>query len=128
MFTHILQRIGSYAKLKFQPFTQNPNSPPRTVQSLHSVQQYLGQKSCVTSTDIQLQDSETRNVMWHALRSALRGDKNAQYQMGIFYLHGQLGLDRNYSHAEKWLDQAAHQGHSAAKHELEDAYAQLAFS
>ena len=66
--------------------------------------------------------------MWFYLREALRGDKEAQYQMGHSYLNGELGLDRSFLHAEKWLDQAAHQGHMAARQELEKAYNSLAFS
>lgn len=73
-------------------------------------------------------DQQSRNVMWHYLRAALRGDKEAQYKMGLSYLNGQLGLDRNYAHAEKWLDQAAHQGHTEAKTELQKALNHLAFS
>jgi len=73
-------------------------------------------------------DSALRNAMWHALRAALRGDKEAQYQMGMGYLYGFLGLERSYIHAEHWLDQAALQGHIAAKQALQDVYETLAFS
>lgn len=76
----------------------------------------------------QSDDHETRNAMWYYLRAALRGDQEAQYKMGLSYLNGQLGLDRNYSQAEKWLAQAAHQGHLQAKVELDKAYNNLAFS
>jgi len=71
---------------------------------------------------------ENRNAMWCYLRAALRGDQEAQYKMGLSYLNGQLGLDRSYTHAEKWLEQAAHQGHVPAKEELKKAYNALAFS
>ena len=74
------------------------------------------------------QGHASRNVMWHHLRAALRGDKQAQYEMGLSYLNGQWGLDRNYAHAEKWLDQAALQGHDEAKLELQKALNKLAFS
>ena len=74
-----------------------------------------------------IHDQNTRNRMWLNLRAALRGDKDAQYTMGLSYLNGQLGLDRSYLHAEKWLDQAAHQGHPGAMQELQDAYNKLAF-
>lgn len=73
-------------------------------------------------------NQNTRNAMWYYLRAALRGDKEAQYKMGLSYLNGQLGLDRSYIHAEKWLDQAAHQGHVEAKTELQNALNKLAFS
>lgn len=74
------------------------------------------------------QDHESRNIMWHYLRAALRGDKEAQYKMGLSYLHGDFGLDRNYTHAEKWLDQAVCQGHPEAKVALQRALNHLAFS
>ncbi|WP_445116797.1 hypothetical protein [Acinetobacter sp. WZC-1] len=74
------------------------------------------------------EEHDIRNAMWFYLRAALRGDKEAQYKMGLSYLNGQLGLDRNYSYAEKWLVQAAHQGHPQARLELLKAYNQLAFS
>ncbi|MFW2076246.1 hypothetical protein ACG94X_00705 [Acinetobacter sp. ULE_I010] len=71
---------------------------------------------------------KSRNAMWCYLRAALRGDQEAQYKMGLSYLNGQLGLDRSYLHAEKWLEQAAHQGYLPAKEELKKAYNELAFS
>lgn len=73
-------------------------------------------------------EQAVRNEMWYCLREALRGDKEAQYRMGLSYLNGELGLDQSFIHAEKWLDQAAHQGHTEAKHELEKAYTRLVFS
>ncbi|AWL30248.1 SEL1-like repeat protein [Acinetobacter defluvii] len=84
--------------------------------------------SSVETTHIAEDTQNIRNAMWASLRAALRGDQEAQYQMGLNYLNGQLGLDRSYIHAEKWLEQAAHQGHPFAKEELKKAYNQLAFS
>ena len=78
--------------------------------------------------NLNLDETSNRNTMWCYLRAALRGDQEAQYKMGLSYLNGQLGLDRNYSHAEKWLQQAAHQGHTSAQQELNKAYEELAFS
>ncbi|WP_111858913.1 tetratricopeptide repeat protein [Acinetobacter sp. CFCC 10889] len=82
----------------------------------------------LSSSFCSIESHDTRNIMWGYLRAALRGDQEAQYQMGLNYLNGQLGLDRSYIHAEKWLEQAAHQGHPFAKEELKKAYNQLAFS
>lgn len=65
--------------------------------------------------------------MWFYLRAALRGDKEAQYKMGLSDLNGQLGLVRSYIHAEQCLEQAAHQGHPDAKAELQKAFDRLAF-
>lgn len=81
-----------------------------------------------TNSNILATEQESRNIMWQQLRAALRGDKEAQYQMGLSYLNGQNGLDRNYTHAEKWLDQADHQGHTEAKNQLNKALNDIAFS
>ncbi|RSC22370.1 MULTISPECIES: SEL1-like repeat protein [Acinetobacter] len=69
-----------------------------------------------------------RNAIWCFLRSALRGHPEAEYKMGLGYLNGQLGLDRDYRKAETWLKRAAKDGHPDAKRCLYDAYSQLAFS
>jgi hypothetical protein len=45
-----------------------------------------------------------RNAIWCFLRSALRGHPEAEYKMGLGYLNGQLGLDRDYRKAETWLN------------------------
>ena len=102
MLTHLLRRLKHDAKEElYAPLS-------------HSIEEHT--------------DQATRNTMWFYLREALRGDQEAQYQIGRSYLNGELGLDRSFSHAEKWLDQAAHQGHIAAKHALEKAYNSLVFS
>lgn len=129
MFLHIIQRIRIYAHSKKQRW--NPTNPlkldtqQQTIDAAHDFHQT---PTSVTCAEITGHETDTRNAMWRSLRAALRGDKEAQYQMGLSYLNGQLGLDRSYSHAEKWLDQAAVQGHPAAKHTLESAYDRLAFS
>lgn len=69
-----------------------------------------------------------RNQMWLYLRDALRGNAEAQYQLGLSYLNGELGLDRNYQIAEKWLNQSANAGNENAKRTLLQAYSLLAFS
>ena len=70
--------------------------------------------------------SNDRNAIWYFLRAALRGDANASFKLGISYLHGDLGLDKNYQKAEKWLERAASQGHPEAKRYLSQAYSELA--
>ncbi|WP_336930364.1 sel1 repeat family protein [Acinetobacter tandoii] len=75
-----------------------------------------------------MSSSNSRNAMWYFLRSALRGHPEAEFKMGIGYLNGQLGLDRNYDKAEQWLKKAAQDGHPDAKRCLYDAYSELAFS
>ena len=73
-------------------------------------------------------NTNTRNAMWYYLRAALRGDKEAQFKMGVGYLKGELSLDRSYKHAEKWLDQASEHGHQEAKLELEKALNEISIS
>ena len=71
--------------------------------------------------------SNDRNAIWYFLRAALRVDANASFKLGVSYLHGDLGLDKNYQKAEKWLERAASQGHPEAKRDLSQAYSELAF-
>ena len=63
-----------------------------------------------------------RNAMWNFLSAALKGHSDAQYKLGVAYLHGQLGLDKNHTHAEEWLKKAAKQGHSDAQYKLGVCY------
>lgn len=81
---------------------------------------HLHEKSYVVS-------SNDRNAIWYLLRAALRGDANASFKLGISYLGGDLGLDKNYQKAEKWLERAVSQGHPEAKRYLYQAYSELAF-
>ncbi|BAN86230.1 hypothetical protein AB237_0254 [Acinetobacter baumannii NCGM 237] len=68
-----------------------------------------------------------RNAMWCYLRAALRGNADASFKLGIGYLNGQFGLDKNYTEAEKWLNKAASQGHPDAERCLQEAFSKLAF-
>ena len=90
--------------------------------------QELLQRSSLTSTLSDLSLHDNRNAMWNFLSAALRGHSDAQYKLGISYLNGTLGLDKNYTHAEEWLKKAAKQGHHEAQITLEKAYSQLVFS
>ena len=74
------------------------------------------------------QKINARNAMWYYLRAALRRDKEAEYKIGIGYLNGELSLDRSYTHAEKWLNQAIEHGHPKAKKALEQALNQISNS
>ena len=69
-----------------------------------------------------------RNAVWYFLRAALRGNADAAFTLGISYLHGELGLDKNYAKAQYWLERAAHLGHPQAKANLYRAFSELAFS
>jgi hypothetical protein len=72
--------------------------------------------------------SNDRNAMWYFLRAALRGNANASFKLGESYLHGELGLDKDYKKAQYWLERAMYQGHPQAKDYLYTAFSQLAFS
>lgn len=69
-----------------------------------------------------------RNLMWDYLRRALKGDKNAQFQLGVSYLHGELGLDRNYEMALYWLNKAKQYGHHEAQRVLFHELNKIAYS
>lgn len=79
-----------------------------------------------TLTDLSLTDS--RNAMWGFLNAAVRGHREAQYKLGLGYLNGEYGLERNFNQAELWLKKAAAQGHPLAVNTLNQAYQQIAFS
>ncbi|MEN8280232.1 hypothetical protein [Acinetobacter gerneri] len=124
MLVHILNRfLGSSNSDRFKADSEASYERSRANDFEQRAAQHLHD-----SHSSHFEDHETRNAMWYYLRAALRGDQEAQYKMGLSYLNGQLGLDRNYSQAEKWLVQAAHQGHLQAKEELNKAYNNLAFS
>ena len=95
---------------------------PKTLAKSDSQQVYT------TNSTPETASNEVRNAMWYYLRAALRGDKDAQYQMGMSYLKGELSLDRSYVLAERWLNQASYQGHEAAKIELEKALTEISIS
>lgn len=40
-------------------------------------------------------------------QAAEQGDVRAQSRLGVAYMKGQIGLDKNFEHAEKWLTEAA---------------------
>lgn len=71
---------------------------------------------------------DSRNAMWSFLNAAVRGHREAQYKLGVAYLNGEFGLERNFSQAEAWLKKAAAQGHPLASNTLNQAYQQIAFS
>lgn len=75
-----------------------------------------------------LSPTDYRNAMWNFLRAALKGHKEAQYKLGIGYLKGELGLERNFSLAEQWLRKAAAQGHTLADYTLLHLYDDIVLS
>jgi uncharacterized protein len=78
------------------------------------------------ASDLSQQDE--RNAMWNFLSSALRGYPQAQYELGMAYFLGHLGLAQDYTIAEQWLKRAAVQGHIDAQEQLNEIYQLYAFS
>lgn len=96
----------------------------------HSNQNRMFSSAPVTQPHTKKLDSDQvlRNTMWNYLRLALKGNQEAQYQLGLAYLNGEYGLNRNYTHAKMWLEQAEYQGHTDAKNQLEKAFDKISFS
>lgn len=128
MFTHFMKVIKN--NLNRYLFTQKPSTSEASneLTKAHWYEERFNH--CLSeNADANFCDkNDARNAIWFYLRAALRGDKEAQYHLGLSYLNGELGLDRNYSNAEKWLDQAAHQGHSEAKTVLEKTLSHFVIS
>ena len=127
MLSHILKKIKKDLGLSTDSQHTMPSDASCEIQHAHFEENIDIEQNTDQLTPLE-SNHNTRNAMWNYLRAALRGDKNAQYKIGLSYLNGQLGLDRSYQHAEKWLTQAARQGHSEAKQELEKALNHLSFS
>lgn len=70
---------------------------------------------------------DKRNAVWNFLSAALKGHRDSQYKLGLCYLNGELGVDKNYTHAQEWLEKAAKQGHPEAIKTLMYSYSQIAF-
>lgn len=68
---------------------------------------------------------DQRNALWNYLNAAAKGHADAQYKLGMIYLNGALGTDRNYQHADKWLLKAKQSGHPKAAYALSQAYSEI---
>lgn len=127
MISTLSKRIRDYIQ---NIFSNHLNSSSETMSELIKAHDYEERfNRCISHHEATYcNGDDARNAVWFYLRAALRGDKEAQYKMGLSYLNGQLGLDRSYTQAEKWLDQAASQGHRDAKNILEKALSNLVIS
>ena len=128
MIAHILQKIKNDIGLSSNLQNRLPSDASFEIHQAHIFEDNIDDPERTDSSSLAVKNYNARNAMWNYLRAALRGDKNAQYKIGLSYLNGQLGLDRNYQHAEKWLSQAARQGHSEALQALEKALNHLTIS
>lgn len=59
---------------------------------------------------------------WKLYTDALRGEKNAQFEVGVMYERG-IGVNLNQFDAAQWYDKAATQGHINAQYNLGIMYA-----
>jgi TPR repeat protein len=122
MFLYILKSFIKQIVTYIHPHKMvNPNNAYELAPT-HYFEENYAKPSHSTSLE------DERNAIWNLLSTALKGQSEAQYQLGLCYLHGQSGLDKNYAHAEEWLKKAARQGHHEAQMTLEKAYGQIVFS
>ncbi|MDD5211819.1 MAG: tetratricopeptide repeat protein [Sulfuricurvum sp.] len=59
---------------------------------------------------------------WRLYTDALRGEKNAQFEVGVMYERG-IGVNLNQFEAAKWYEKAAMQGHMDAQYNMGIMYA-----
>lgn len=109
-----------------QPFSflSNPPSSIPSMLILHALPKQPSPLKPLQHDRVKMQ----RNTIWQLLRTALRGDSDAQFHIAQHYLHGSMGLPRNYTYAQHWFEHAAAQGHVLAQQQLNQFYQQLAFS
>jgi hypothetical protein len=66
--------------------------------------------------------SEPEQSFWETYTAALRGDKVAQFQVGVIYERG-IGRDANQTQAAQWFEKSALQGHVDAQYNIALMYA-----
>ncbi|GEM_PF-835530 len=64
-----------------------------------------------------LEESKYTQEFWKLYTDALRGDKIAQFQVGVIYERG-LGVDKNETLAAQWYEKSALQGHIDAQYNI----------
>ena len=128
MFSHIFKSFKKQRTIDTYNYNKVDSETAHELTQAHFFEENSIKASRLSRLISLQENQDARNAIWYYLRAALRGDKEAQYKMGLSYLNGQLGLDRSYIHAEEWLKKAAHQGHIEAKAELQKAFNQLTIS
>ncbi|MBV5321173.1 MAG: sel1 repeat family protein [Sulfuricurvum sp.] len=66
--------------------------------------------------------ADTQQSFWELYTTALRGDKIAQYQVGVMYEQGN-GIEQNQSLAAHWFEESAKQGFVDAQYNIAIMYA-----
>lgn len=74
------------------------------------------------SQETLLNGSNYKQPFWKLYTDALRGDKTAEFQVGVMYERG-LGVDKNETQAIKWYEKSALQGHIDAQYNIGIMYA-----
>ena len=63
-----------------------------------------------------------QQTFWDTYTAALRGDREAQFLVGVIYERG-MGVEQNLSTAAKWFEKSAFQGHVDAQYNIGLMYA-----
>ncbi|ADR32879.1 Sel1 domain protein repeat-containing protein [Sulfuricurvum kujiense DSM 16994] len=66
--------------------------------------------------------SEGQQSFWETYTDALRGNKEAQFQVGVIFERG-IGREENQSLAAQWFEKSAEQGHVDAQYNVAIMYA-----
>ena len=66
--------------------------------------------------------SEQQQSFWETYTAALRGNKEAQFQVGVIYERG-IGIEQNQSLAAQWFEKSALQGYTDAEFNVAIMYA-----
>lgn len=70
----------------------------------------------------ELNSSNTSKSFWETYTAALRGDKVAQFQVGVIYERG-VGIEANQTQAAQWFEKSALQGYVDAQYNIALMYA-----
>lgn len=66
--------------------------------------------------------SDPQQSFWETYTAALRGDKVAQFQIGVIYERG-IGIEQNQTQAAQWYEESARQGVVDAQYNIGIMYA-----
>lgn len=66
--------------------------------------------------------SEAQQSFWETYTDALRGNKEAQFQVGVIFERG-IGREENQTLAAQWFEKSAEQGHVDAQYNIAIMYA-----
>lgn len=65
---------------------------------------------------------DPQQSFWESYTAALRGDKVAQFQIGVIYERG-IGIEQNQTQAAQWYEESARQGYVDAQYNIGIMYA-----